>query len=374
MNKTNLHPLQLAGRAPPLSSKDLAADTGASDDGAAPPAIHRPPPSPSPSPSPPATPSITASRARNSDGNIGGDGANGAHGEDQDFEALVANLRGDQEVHGSGGNNGNNNSGNSNSSNTPGDDDDDDDDDEPEFPCPVCFENEEDADINGSPSRLCCACGNQVCGSCEVELAKNDEPCPMCRVELNCGAIEDVARLEKLLDGDNRPAGRHTPVAQYVLGDYHMFGVGVVEDRAKGLAWMMRAADPSAGNYAKAQCAVGLAYCKGWGCDLDYSEGVRWYREAANQGLATAEVYLGNSYLHGWGTAQDVAVAVEWFEKAAAHGDSQGDLSHTHTHTLSPTHQVSLTTLLTLLSLSRPSPLCHSLTHSPFHSLTPLKA
>ena len=50
----------------------------------------------------------------------------------------------------------------------------------------------------------------------------------------------------------------------------------------------------------------------------------------------------------------------------------QGDLSHTHTHTLSPTHQVSLSTLLTLLSLSRPSPLCHSLTHSPLHSLTPL--
>lgn len=73
---------------------------------------------------------------------------------------------------------------------------------------------------------LGCSCGNQVCGACEVELAKTEEPCPICRADLNAGAVEDVARLRKLLDGDNRPPGRHTCRAMYILGDYYFHGTG----------------------------------------------------------------------------------------------------------------------------------------------------
>lgn len=65
-----------------------------------------------------------------------------------------------------------------------------------------------------------------MCGACEVELAKTEEPCPICRADLNAGAVEDVARLRKLLDGDNRPPGRHTCRAMYILGDYYFHGTG----------------------------------------------------------------------------------------------------------------------------------------------------
>lgn len=65
-----------------------------------------------------------------------------------------------------------------------------------------------------------------MCGACEVELAKTEEPCPICRADLNAGAVEDVARLRKLLDGGNRPPGRHTCRAMYILGDYYFHGTG----------------------------------------------------------------------------------------------------------------------------------------------------
>jgi TPR repeat protein len=47
------------------------------------------------------------------------------------------------------------------------------------------------------------------------------------------------------------------------------------------------------------------------------TEAVKWYRNAADRGLAVAQYNLGNSYRRGRGVAQDAAQAVNWFGKAA---------------------------------------------------------
>jgi TPR repeat protein len=49
---------------------------------------------------------------------------------------------------------------------------------------------------------------------------------------------------------------------------------------------------------------------------------VRWYRRAAEQGLAEAQSGLGSMYYKGWGVLQDYAKAQYWYRQAAEQGDA----------------------------------------------------
>ena len=61
----------------------------------------------------------------------------------------------------------------------------------------------------------------------------------------------------------------------------------------------------------------GWKYHHGQGVPRDYSEAVKWYRKAAEQGDAYAQYDLGECYLNGHGVAQDHAEAVKWYYRAA---------------------------------------------------------
>jgi TPR repeat protein len=71
----------------------------------------------------------------------------------------------------------------------------------------------------------------------------------------------------------------------------------------------------------------GMMYRDGQGVPQDYGEAVVWYRKAAEQGLAEAQVNLGWMYLHGQGVLQDYAQAVAWYRKAAEQGNAWAQLS-----------------------------------------------
>ena len=49
---------------------------------------------------------------------------------------------------------------------------------------------------------------------------------------------------------------------------------------------------------------------------------MRWYRLAAEQGLATAQLNLGNMYNTGMGVLKDDAEAVRWYRLAAEQGEA----------------------------------------------------
>ena len=68
---------------------------------------------------------------------------------------------------------------------------------------------------------------------------------------------------------------------------------------------------------------MALKYAKGEGVKQDKAEAARWYREAAEQGLADAQLDLGVRYLRGEGVKQDKAEAAEWFRKAAEQGNEK---------------------------------------------------
>jgi uncharacterized protein len=52
----------------------------------------------------------------------------------------------------------------------------------------------------------------------------------------------------------------------------------------------------------------------------DYTEAVKWYRLAANQGVATAQSNLGLLYAQGRGVPQDYITVHMWLNLSAAQG------------------------------------------------------
>ena len=65
------------------------------------------------------------------------------------------------------------------------------------------------------------------------------------------------------------------------------------------------------------------------GVEQDDEEAVRWYRLAAEQGLAWGQYDLGRMYAEGRGVEQDDEEAVRWYRLAAEQGlaEAQEDLA-----------------------------------------------
>ena len=72
---------------------------------------------------------------------------------------------------------------------------------------------------------------------------------------------------------------------------------------------------------SKPQYNIGLMYADGEGVKQDYGEAVKWYRMAAEQGLALAQNNMGFMYANGRGVPKDFAAAHMWLTLAAAQGE-----------------------------------------------------
>ncbi|MFC2715418.1 MAG: tetratricopeptide repeat protein [Kingella denitrificans] len=56
----------------------------------------------------------------------------------------------------------------------------------------------------------------------------------------------------------------------------------------------------------------------------DYAEAFKWFRQAAEQGVASAQYNLGVMYANGRGVRQDLHLSKEWFGKACDGGFQEG--------------------------------------------------
>ncbi len=61
-------------------------------------------------------------------------------------------------------------------------------------------------------------------------------------------------------------------------------------------------------------------YAEGRGVPQDYKEATSWYRRAAEQGHAPAQLLLGGMYVVGRGVPQDYVLAHMWLNLAGAGG------------------------------------------------------
>lgn len=114
--------------------------------------------------------------------------------------------------------------------------------------------------------------------------------------------------------------------AQFITGGFYYIGSCLKQDFTQAVKWFREAAEERNIN---AQFNLGICYAKGQGVPQDFAEAAKWYRRAAKQWQMTewshprvhsnagAQYCLGICYAGGQGVAMDSAEAVKWFNKAA---------------------------------------------------------
>ena len=122
-------------------------------------------------------------------------------------------------------------------------------------------------------------------------------------------AAADLAAMRAAAEGGD-------PQAQYELGAEHYRKRAFPE----AVGWWRKAAEQG---YAEAQMWMSVAYFMGWGVPEDEAEGVAWLRKAAKRGHAPAQFSLGQLYELGNLLREDLFFAVYWFDQAAAQGHAE---------------------------------------------------
>lgn len=104
------------------------------------------------------------------------------------------------------------------------------------------------------------------------------------------------------------PAWSNDPYTAFQEGDYET---------------VLRLATPLAeAGDVRAQSTLGIVYYRGGrGVPRNYDEALKWFRLAADQGDATAELHIGLMYLDGAGVPQDYTEEAKWFQRAADRGE-----------------------------------------------------
>ena len=107
----------------------------------------------------------------------------------------------------------------------------------------------------------------------------------------------------------------------YQQGVRYATGDGVSRDYSLAAKYYRIAAEKG---MAAAQCDLAYLYESGLGVNRDPKLAAIWYRKAALQGDAEAQNNLGVLYSQGQGVARNAAAAVHWFRLAAAQSDPEG--------------------------------------------------
>jgi TPR repeat protein len=98
-------------------------------------------------------------------------------------------------------------------------------------------------------------------------------------------------------------------------------GYGVQEDKVKAVEYYRIAANQG---FARAQVNLGYMYSNGYGVECDKAQAVKYYKMAADQGYTNAFTNLGFMASNGYGMAQDKKMAVRYYKKAAKRGYARG--------------------------------------------------
>ena len=92
-------------------------------------------------------------------------------------------------------------------------------------------------------------------------------------------------------------------------------GQGVPQDDTEAAKWYRKAAEQG---IAEVQYSLGQMYRRGQGVPQDNAEAAKWYRRAAEQGYASAQSNFGGMYFSGEGVKQDNVLAHMWVNLAVS--------------------------------------------------------
>jgi len=145
-------------------------------------------------------------------------------------------------------------------------------------------------------------------------------------------ALEEIARLKKLLEEKQTDTSRQTIQAAYQqqvdqLSANELFN-SAVQYYGKGnfseaARLFQKAAEQGD---VRAQFNLGLMYNGGDGVARDAKQAVYWFQKAAEQGYADAQYYLGLKYFYEQGE-RDTKQALYWYQKAAEQGHAEAQIS-----------------------------------------------
>ena len=152
-----------------------------------------------------------------------------------------------------------------------------------------------------------------VCSSSAYAQKKNSSSKTNTRTEQTLNLPNNAELVANAKAGNAR--------AQMLVADCYLNGTnGVKKNYKEAVKWYRLAAEQG---LAVAQYNLAFCYYNGYGVSQSYAEAVKWYRLAAEQGDATAQFNLGVCYYIGKGVAKNRATAIRWWKKAAAQGDSK---------------------------------------------------
>jgi hypothetical protein len=126
--------------------------------------------------------------------------------------------------------------------------------------------------------------------------------------------------------GDNdifSRAGNGDVNAQSYVAHLYATGKKVERDYEKARYWYQQIADhkdADAKIVAHANLLLGLMYTSGKGGGQNYTDAMKCFQVAAEQGYFDAHIGIGNLYAYGLGVEQDLNKALHWWELALKEG------------------------------------------------------
>ena len=117
--------------------------------------------------------------------------------------------------------------------------------------------------------------------------------------------------VEQALASARVSAAAGDVVAQFSLGSILYYGSA---DTAQAIDWFRKAALQQ---YAPAELQLAQLYDFGFGVGQNDTEALAWYRKAADHGSAAAARAMGDFYRKGRAVAADIAEAARWYRRAA---------------------------------------------------------
>ena len=145
-------------------------------------------------------------------------------------------------------------------------------------------------------------------------VAPQPIPTPTATVVL----MDDTDTLKTLI----RHAMDGSPDEQLQVAQRYEFGQGLEQNDSLAFRWYRKAAERG---LAEAQYQLAAMYRIGKGTRRSSYQAVRWYQAAADQGHPKAQVKLGRMYQNGKGVLQNETLAFKWFLKAADQNDPDAE-------------------------------------------------
>lgn len=102
--------------------------------------------------------------------------------------------------------------------------------------------------------------------------------------------------------------------ATYYYGNLMHKGIGITQDKEKGILLLRAAADKQ---FTMAEYQLGKIYYEGDGADKDFDKAFTYLKRAAEKNNAGAEWMISQCYLKGEGTPQDYYFATQWMAEVA---------------------------------------------------------